>query len=299
MSNRTGLMLVSATALISGLSVFVNKLGLKETNPYFFAFAKAVIVSVILCAVIINFDGFSSIKSIKRKQWLYLAAVGLIGGSIPFLLFFKGLSMASAANAAFIHKSMFIFIMILAGALLHEQLNKKIFLAAALLFTGNLILLRFSLSKTGFGELLVFIATLLWAVENTLSKYLLKEINPRVLAFSRMFFGSIFMLMFITSTGDISTVYTLEFNQWLWIGITSLFLTGYVLTWYSGIKYIDVSLAACILLLGSPISTMLEFVFLNGTVTLTQAIGFFAIALGAGLAAKASLRNYAISTATA
>ena len=49
--------------------------------------------------------------------------IGVIGGSVPFILFFNGLAMASAPSAAFIHKTLFVWVVLLAVPFLGERLG--------------------------------------------------------------------------------------------------------------------------------------------------------------------------------
>ncbi|MDO8601477.1 MAG: EamA family transporter, partial [bacterium] len=56
--------------------------------------------------------------------------------------------------------------------------------------------------------------------------------------------------------------------QIAWTLIASVLLFGYVITWYCGLKYVPVSRAACILLLGSPITTLLSVLFYGSSIAL-------------------------------
>jgi drug/metabolite transporter (DMT)-like permease len=52
-----------------------------------------------------------------------------------------------------------------------------------------------------------------------------------------------------------------------------------LITWYNGLKYVDVSLATAILLLGSPITSLLKFK--TGTpINAEQAFGILLLVLG-------------------
>ena len=255
--------MVLGTAFISGFSIFINKFGVSAINPYIFTFLKNAIVALLLCAIIFSAKNFSLLKSIKKKQWGLLALIGIIGGGIPFLLFFKGLSLTSAAGASFVHKTMFIWIFILAALFLKEKIKKEYILAGALLLAGNLLLLKISSVSFDTGSFLVFLATLFWAVESVVSKHILKEIPPRVVMWARMFFGSLVILFFLIFTGQAALLAKLNLQQISWAMITGAVLLGYVATWYSGLKYIKVSEAAVILALGSPITTLLTAVFSN------------------------------------
>lgn len=260
MKNK-GYWLVLATAVISGFSIFINKFGVSVVNPYVFTFLKNATVAAILCSIVLAAKERGALKALDRKQWGVLLAIGLIGGSIPFLLFFKGLSMTTAAGSSFIQKTMFVWILLLAGTFLKEKITKKYIFAGLLLIGGNLLLLKISDIRFDAGSGLVFLATIFWSVENIISKYALKKLPPKIIMGGRMFFGSIFILIFLVFTHQISFLGNINIQQVGWTAITSILLFGYVFTWYSGLKYIKVSEAAIILMLGSPITTILSAIF--------------------------------------
>ncbi len=255
-----GYFLVLSTAIISGFSIFINKFGVSVVNPYVFTWLKNLTVAFLLTGVILALKDWKVLKNLTKKQWLLLIIIGLVGGSIPFLLFFKGLSLVDAAQTSFVHKTMFVYAALLAFIFLKEKINKKFLLGGLFLVLGNLFLLKnlsFSINQ---GTLLIFLATLFWAMENIISKYALKELEARVVAWARMFFGALFIFFFLLATSQLSFLTELNLKQISWTLITSLFLFGYVMTWYSGLKYIPVSHAMVILLLGSPITTLLSLI---------------------------------------
>lgn len=256
-----GYLLVFLTALISGFSIFINKFGLGFfKNPYLFTFLKNVTVAFFLSSFLILFKDRKNLLKLNKKQWFLLVLIGLLGGSLPFLLFFKGLSLTSSAEASFLHKTMFLGASLFAFLFLKEKIDKRFLLGAIILLFANSLLLKNFFFRTNYGNLLVFSATLFWAIENTISKYLLKDLKGREVAWGRMFFGSIFILIYLAFTHQLAPILTLSLKQINWVLITSVLLLGYVLTWYSGLKYVPLSQASAILLIGSPITTFLNFV---------------------------------------
>lgn len=259
MNARKGYLLVLGTAVISGVSVFVNQFGVKVVNPYIFAGLKNLVVAVVLLCLIFFLRERKLLAKFKVKEWLTLVLIGLVGGSIPFLLFFKGLSLASGAGASFIHKTLFVYVIALAAIFLKEKANKNFVAGAFLILTGSAVLLKiFNGFQFGYGELLVLFATLFWSAEQIISKKALENIPPRLVAWGRMFFGFLFILIFWAATGQIKLLGGIGVAELGWVWITAVFLLGYILTWYSGLKYIKVSSAACILALGAPITSLLE-----------------------------------------
>ncbi len=265
---KKGELFVLGTTLVSGLSIFVNKFAVTGTNPVVFSWLKNTFVGFFLL-----FLAFPKLKKLNSKQWKKLVLIGLLGGSIPFILFFKGLSLTSASSASLIHKSMFLWIALI-SIFLGKKISKYFVIPAAFLLGGLFLINPY---KPGIGDLMILGATLLWSAETLLSKHTLKDIDAGSVAFGRMFFGSFVMLAYLLASGT-QAAFTLQTFQW--VGITSVFLLGYVLTWYSGLKFAEPTKAASILLLGSPITTILGIVLLKETVSLTVISGIFLIAIG-------------------
>ena len=278
--DKKGLIFAFFTALVSGFSIFVNKFGLKESDPFVFTGMKNIAVVVFLISAIILLGEIGELRRLSIKQWGKLTLIGLFGGSIPFLLFFKGLSMTSAATGSFIHKTMFVFVTIGAVIFLKERAEKPFIIGAVLLLAGNALLLKLSSFSLNAGDLLILIATLLWSVENIISKHALKEISSRVVAFGRMAIGFLFILLFWAFTGRIETALSLTMPQLSWILLTSAFLFLYIISWYYALQKLKASVATSILLLGSPITTLLSMAFLGADVTIGQAFGMLMIVAG-------------------
>lgn len=277
---KKGILLVLLTAIISGVSIFLNSFGVKGINPYLFTGAKNLIVGVFLLSTILLLGNFKELKALSLKDWRNLGFIGLIGGSIPFLLFFKGLQLATPAQGSFVHKTMVIWILLLSVFLLKEKLDKKIVIGTLLLLVGNFLLLKLTSFEFTIGIALIFLATLFWSSEIILSKYILKKLSGNVVAFGRMFFGSLFILIFLMATNQLSLVATITTSQITWILITSAFLIGYVMTFYNGLKLVKASTAVAVLSLGAVITTLLNIVFLDKIISLSQVIGILLLVVG-------------------
>jgi len=268
------------TAIISGVSIFINAFGVKGINPYIFTGAKNFVVAILLSSIILLYRNFKELKKLKAKDWRNLATIGLIGGSIPFLLFFKGLSLASPAQGSFVHKTMVLWVAVLAMFFLKEKLNSRIIIGSLLLLLGNFFLLKIVSFNLTIGIVLIFIAALFWSSEIIISKHILKKLSGNTVAFGRMFFGSLFILIFLLVTGQVPLVFTLNASQVMWILVTSALLLGYVTTFYNGLKLVKASTAVAVLSLGSVITTVLNLVFFDKLVTISQVLGIVLLVSG-------------------
>ncbi|MFA6530580.1 MAG: DMT family transporter [Candidatus Micrarchaeia archaeon] len=281
-----GIYLALLTALISGFSVFINGFAVTGFDPFVFTTLKNVFVVAGICSLILLAREAKEIKTLTRAQWTKLIAIGAVGGSVPFLLFFWGLSLSSGAVGSLIYRLLFVFAAGIAFVFLKEKLNAKMLAGGALLVAGNILLLKGAIGF-GFGELLVLLATILWAVEFNISKTALAGIKPNIVVFGRMFFGSTIMLAFLFATGRVDTIATLAPVNWEWVAITSIFLLGYVFVWYRALALAPVSIATPVLALGGPITALLSLFFIGKAIAPVEAIGMLLIIIGVAVIANA------------
>ncbi|MFH1978845.1 MAG: DMT family transporter [Patescibacteria group bacterium] len=260
-----GVKLAFVTAIISGFAVFFNKFAVGFwQNSSVYTTAKNLIAVLFLCSLLLLIGKAKELKKLSKKQWLQLVGIGLIGGSIPFLLFFKGLSLTATVNAAFIHKTLFVWVALMAVPFLKEKISVLQFVAMAVLLLGVYSFLSPGDLKIGYGEFLALIATLFWAAENVIAKKVLKNISAVVVGWGRMFFGSIFLLIYLCATGSVTQLWVFDIDSLGWLMLAGLFLFGYVITWYSALKHASAVVVSSILVLALPITALLNSVFVTG-----------------------------------
>lgn len=268
MTDKTkGIYLALATAFISGVAVFANKFAVGAIkSPLVFTTTKNLLVGLIIFSVLLTSGKWRGFLKLKRTQILSLILIGIIGGSLPFYLFFTGLSMIPAINAALIHKTLVIWVAILAGPFLKEKLSKGQGLAVLFLFLGNLLIGGFSGFEFSYGELMVLGATLLWAVENVIAKKILNNsVEPDLVTASRMGFGALILLVsaLFTQSGAITQIFALNVTQWLWMLTASALLLGYVSSWYRALKFSPAIMVATILTGATLITNILTVIFIT------------------------------------
>ena len=205
------------TAVISGTNNFLAKIAVTAVkNPILFTTLKNSLVAVLLIGLISGLKKWSEIKTISQRQFLKLLAIGVIGGSVPFVLFFTGLAQTSAINAALIHKTLFIWVLLLALPILKERLSWPQWLGVGAIFSANLFIGGFTGFKYSLGELMILCATILWAIENIIAKKVLQELSSSVVATARMTLGSLLLLLVVLWQGNIGLLAGLNGQQWGW-----------------------------------------------------------------------------------
>jgi len=284
-AKQQGIMLALAAALVSGISIYVNKFGVAQVkDPFVYTTVKNSAVVIGLLAGVGLLASWKELRALTPTRWFAWIGLGVIGGGIPFLLFFQGLSTASAASAALIQKSLFLWVAGLSLPLLKERLGAWQVLGLAVLAAGQFLLQPpTSWKGWGTGETLILIATLLWAVETMLAKKVLGWMSAQTAALGRMGIGALVMWVFLTITGRAGTAFTLSGTQWLWIVVTAVFLMAYVWTWYGALQWAKASVVTSVLTTGALVTIVLSAVIDRHVATAPQLVAVVLLVVGAAL----------------
>jgi drug/metabolite transporter (DMT)-like permease len=257
-----GIALAFVTALISGVAVYVNAHAVKHFgDATVYTTAKNAVAGALLLALAAPLLGRpqGERRLRTRPQVAGLLAIAVVGGSVPFVLFFEGLARAEATQAAFIHKTLVVWVALLAVPLLHERLGPAHVGAIGLLLAGQWWLAGDAgMVVFGTGEVMIFAATLLWAVEVVLVKALVSSLDPRLLASARMALGTLLLLGWLGVTGSLGDLFALSAYQWSWALLTGLLLSGYVATWYLALARAQAIDVTAVLVFGAVVTAVLS-----------------------------------------
>ena len=257
-----GVAVAGITAVISGVSVFVNSYGVHAvplpsvytTAKNLVAFAALAIGALLAGAWRRRSSGTAAARWIDAPhrtpvsksgtgarpgllQWIGLGYVGVVGGGLAFVLFFNGLARTAATPAALGRDTLVIWVAVLGVPFLHERVTGWNMGAIALLIGGEVAL---SLSNghfdAGSGDVLVMAATVLWAVEVIMARRLMADVAPATLSLVRMGVGSATLLVYLAATGALGALLSLGVGPVGWVLLTGLLLAGYVGTWMTALS---------------------------------------------------------------
>lgn len=283
MSNtiKRGILFALLTALISGFSIFYNKLVItKGIDPLIFNIIKNGGVALLISTLLITTKQLPKFKKLTGNQWQKLILIAIVGGSIPFILFFEGLRSVSATNANLIHKTLFIWVAIMAIPVLGERLNVWQVLGYSVVAWSNLFIGGFTGFKANTGELMILTATIMWSIENVIAKIALKDIDSNIVAWGRMFLGCLILLTIAFIQNKLFLFTKITLDQILIAAGSILLLTGYVLTWYKGLKFAPATVVTSLLILSTSITNMLTAVFITHTFPQLQLVNFISTFVG-------------------
>jgi drug/metabolite transporter (DMT)-like permease len=296
-STRTlGVMLAFVTACVSGVAVYVNSKGVAHfDDATVYTTAKNAVAGALLFALALPLLSARRAPAGKvarprtRRDWLALATVACIGGSVPFVLFFEGLSRATATQAAFIHKTLVVWVALLAVPILRERIGPPHVLAISLVMLGQGWLAGdLGTVAFGAGEAMILAATLLWAIEVIVVKKLVSSIEPRTLAFGRMGLGTLVLVAWLAVSGRVGDLSALSAEQWGWAVATGLLLTAYVATWYMALARAQAVDVTAVLVLGAVVTAVLARAADGVPI---DTVGLVLVTAGVALAAAAAVRR--------
>ena len=297
---QKGIMLAVATAVISGFAVFINGYGVsawvKEgvASPTTYTTFKNLIAALVLLSIGLIATKRRSKEGLTRptstRQWVGLVAVAVVGGSAAFALFFEGFARASSGQAAFLHKTLIIWVAILAVGLLREKIRPIHFAVIALLVVGQFFVFG-GLSDFGFGtgELMMLGATLLWSIEVIIAKKLLGSLSSITVGVARMAGGAVLLIVWGFASGGFAAMGQLGVTQIGWVLITGLVLAGYVGTWYAALARAPAIDVTAVLVGGFIVTASLNSLVLGRAMPSAAGLGF--VAMGAVLAIVAGLHR--------
>jgi drug/metabolite transporter (DMT)-like permease len=285
-TRRTGILLALATAAISGFSVFVNARGVTSfESATVYTTAKNVVAAVVLIAVVGlgTRAGAHLTRPTGARQWVALSAIGLIGGALAFVLFFEGLARATSPQAAFIHKTLVLWVALLALPLLRERLQWGHWVAIGLLVVGQVGLVGGIPSSFGTSGLLILAATLLWSVEVVVAKWALAGVSSWTVAVARMGIGSVALVAWLAVRGQLGGLVSMTGEQVGWVLATGVLLACYVGTWFAALARAQAVDVTAVLVLAAPVTAGLSAA-VNGTALAPQAVWLLLVVVGGAVA---------------
>ena len=275
-----------------GFSIWLNsRAQVHFTDAAVYTTAKNAVAGALLLALLLSLGSRRRVplSLLGRRHWPALLAVAVVGGSVPFVLFFEGLKQSHATQAAFIQKTLVVWVALLAVPLLKERFRRPHALAIALLIGGQAWLAgKLGTVAFGTGEAMILVATLLWSVEIVFVRYLLRSIPSSVVGAARMALGTVLLVCWLALTGKLGDLAGLSALQWRWAVLTGLLLTAYVATWFAALARAQAIDVTAVLVFGALVTAVLSGVIDGAAIGVG---GTVLVAAGSGMMAWAALRR--------
>jgi len=293
-----GVLLALGTAAISGLSVYLNAFGVKLVpDAAVYTTAKNGVAAMILVGLALALGAAREAQVLDRRRRGGLLAIAIVGGSIPFVLFFSGLAIATAPTAAFIHKTLFIWVALMAVPLLGERVGAIQVAALGVLLVALVLVAPPTGVSWGAGETMIAAATLLWSVEVVLAKRLLDGVSAPLLGAARMGLGLLVLVGYLAISGRLGGLGAISGEALLWVVVTGVLLAGYVATWFSALRLAPATAVTSVLVVGAVVTGVLSSLS-NGTAPDPRVVLGYVLIVVAVALVIASTRRYGRLDAT-
>src|SRR5579859_3536511 len=172
---RFGYVLAALAAIVSGVSVYVNSLGVQSVaDPILYTTLKDGVVGLaLLLPLAASRSRRAEYRRLDRRTWGWMVALALTGGSVPFALFYTGLQATTAATAALIDHFQFVLVAVFAAAFLREAIRPAMWTGLAVLLLGTSLGTNLRALAWNEGAALVGVSTVLFAIDFVIAKHLL------------------------------------------------------------------------------------------------------------------------------
>jgi drug/metabolite transporter (DMT)-like permease len=179
-------------------STFINiKVVLLQLPPNTIAFLRFFVASLVLGLYLIS----TRRPAVCRRDWLRLAACGLTGVTLYNFLQNQGLRYAGPTDAAILAAMAPVFLALLARLVLKERISRMQGLGIVLALAGSfLVATNGSLAGIAqgplrlYGDLLILLTGLVWAIYSTLVKTLVDRYPAITMLAYTTFAGTLFLL---------------------------------------------------------------------------------------------------------
>lgn len=258
----------------------------KDLPSTFIVFIEHAFSLIILIPFLIK--AISKLKTQTFKTWLVLIGIGAGSSALALILFTESFHYLNPSAAILLQKLQPFIAIILAHLFLKEKYGKWFWYLASLAVLGGYLISFPSLVPKVFagevwdpkfiGILLAAGAALLWALGTILGRVALKNFTWQEVTALRFLFGFIFLAIWNTLDGTLTTVGDVTRLDWLYLLIMSL-VSGAVglLLYYRGLQDTKASIAT-IAELGFVVSAVLvNFIFIDAKLLPLQIVGMIIV----------------------
>lgn len=241
---RLGYVFAILNAVISGVAVYVSSLavGTFHDAVLYTSLKNAVVGVLLLIPLAVLARERRRYRELRSRDWAWLLGVAVVGGSVPYALFFTGLKMTSAVTGSLGDHLEFALVAIMAVVLLKERLTPAIWAGLAVLLAGVLLGSNLNLIRWNEGTALILASTVLFALEWVVVKHLLRgRLHPLTVMTAKMALGSVILFGYLAVRGGLTPMAHLTLTQWGYTLLTGGILLGFTATIFIAIRHARVS----------------------------------------------------------
>lgn len=224
-------------------------------------------------------------QSIQKSDGLTLVGV-IVANIIAGILMNLGIEYSSAASASLLGNFEVVATTLLAAALFHEPVSRKLWLAVGVVFVASCLLSirNFEKFTISWGAILVILATFCWGMENNFTKVLSKRDPLQVVIVKGLGVGVGSLLISVLSHENWPSLKTILIAGLLGFVSFGLSIFFYILAQ----RYIGAAKTSAYYAIAPFLSVILAIVFLGETITFQFIIALSLMIIGSYLVTVAN-----------
>jgi drug/metabolite transporter (DMT)-like permease len=257
---RLGCAAAVLAAAVSGLAIFYNGFGVRlfSDATLYTTLKNAVAGGLVLAPVALLPGVRRELARLGRGQWAWLAALSLVGGSVPYVLFFEGLRQTTPATGAVLNHLQFAVVALLAVPLLRERVTPVMWLGLAALLAGAMLGTDTGALRWNRGAGLILVSTVLFGAGFVLARHLLRDLSTSTVMAAKMTAGSAVLLAYSGATGRLGAVAHLSELQWRFVLVSGVILLAFTAATLVAVKHVPVTTVIAIGMTAPAITLLLQ-----------------------------------------
>jgi len=208
------------------------------------------------------------------NAWLILG-LSLAGATAAPILYFKGVQQSSAVNASLLGNGEVLFTALIGFGIFHESLRRRQ-LVEGLLIAGGVVVVSANLQSGGVsfsqgvaGNILLVGASILWSIDNNLSRVASQRVSISMVAkFKGLIGGGITTLFLIFSSSLVVPLTSLPL-----IATLAVIFTAMTLLSVGAFRLIGAVRAILVFSISSLLGPLFAFLVLGESISVVQVIG--------------------------
>jgi transporter family protein len=128
------------SAFFAALTSIFAKIGIENVNSNLATAIRTVVVLLMAWGIVFAAGRHHEIAAIGQKSWVFLILSGIATG-LSWLFYYRALQLGEASKVVPIDKFSVVISIILAFAVLHEQIDAKTAVGGALITAGTFVLI--------------------------------------------------------------------------------------------------------------------------------------------------------------
>jgi drug/metabolite transporter (DMT)-like permease len=202
---------VISAALFGSIST-VAKPALSATiNPLLLSSTVYLVAAMVMTPIAYknsSSDDSNNTLFLKRKNYLYIFAIAILGAVVAPTLYFMGLEQTTASHASILSIAEIVFTALIAILFFGEQIRPigyvgiiLVLLAVFIITIAQNFQTLGSLTKINYGDLLIVASTFFWGIDNNISKIVSHKINAAKIVQLKSLIGGSLLISIVIILG--------------------------------------------------------------------------------------------------